>query len=306
NARMLSTNNNGHQVLYDLSTDRLAGHAPNENDSWQIAWRHRFLYDSAYSVVAPKSVLIIGGGTGNEAAAALRRGVERVEVVEIDPVIIDIGKKYHPERPYADQRVHVINDDARHYMAVTPERYDLVIFGFLDSTSHLSSISNIRLDNYVYTLESFRQARALLKPDGLLQVTYYALADFVRLRIFLMLQEAFGQAPLMTQIKNSPSPDVVFFAGPAVANTAKLSLSEFVQTTYDRNFSSEQRQLLSTTDDWPYLNLQDRRIGSDYTIALGLMFAISVLFIGFFVWSSETADAKGTPAVFFLQGAGFM
>jgi len=307
NARMLSTNNNGHQVLYDLSADRLAGHTPNENGLWQIAWRHQFLYDSAYSIIAPKSVLIIGGGTGNEAAAALRRGVERVDVIEIDPVIINIGKKYHPEQPYADPRVHVINDDARHYMATTPERYDLVIFGFLDSTSHLSSMSNIRLDNYVYTLESFRQARALLQPGGLLQVTYYALADFVRLRIFLMLHEAFDQAPVMTQIKNSPSPDVVFFAGPAVANRVKVSLPEFVQTTYDHDSSSEQRQLLSATDDWPYLNLQERRIGRDYILALGLMFAMSVVFIGFFVWSSGMAQAKTAPAIwFFLQGAGFM
>jgi spermidine synthase len=170
---------------------------------------HQFIYDSAYAMLRPHSVLIVGGGTGNEAAAALRHNVERVDVVEIDPVIVEIGRRLHPENPYSDSRVRLINDDARHYMSTTDQKYDLIIFGFLDSTSHLSSMSNIRLDNYVYTVESFQQARRLLKPTGLLQVTYYAVADFVRLRIFLMLQDAFSQAPLMAQVSDPSSRDVL-------------------------------------------------------------------------------------------------
>src|SRR5262245_7450168 len=176
NAQLLMSNNNGHQVLYDLSPERLASRTDLTHPAWHLVEAHRHIYDSPYALVRPRSVLIVGGGTGNEAAAALRHNVDRVDVVEIDPVIIEIGRRLHPEKPYSDSRVHVINDDARHYMATTDQKYDLIIFGFLDSTSHLSSMSNIRLDNYVYTVESFRQARLLLEPSGLLQVTYYAVA----------------------------------------------------------------------------------------------------------------------------------
>ena len=34
-----------------------------------------------------RTVLIVGAGTGNDVAAALRMGAERVDAVEIDPAI---------------------------------------------------------------------------------------------------------------------------------------------------------------------------------------------------------------------------
>ena len=58
-------------------------------------------------------MLIVGAGSGNDAAGALRNGVEDVVAVEIDPAIIDFGRQYHPEQPYDDPRVRVVNDDAR-------------------------------------------------------------------------------------------------------------------------------------------------------------------------------------------------
>ncbi len=47
-------------------------------------------------------VLIIGAGTGNDVAVALAEGAKRVDAVEIDPVLQQLGKDRHPERPYAD------------------------------------------------------------------------------------------------------------------------------------------------------------------------------------------------------------
>ena len=191
-------------------------------------------------------------------------------------------------------------------MTTTDQRYDLVIFGFLDSTSHLSSMSNIRLDNYVYTVESFRRARSLLNPNGLLQVTYYAFADFVRLRIFLMIEDAFEQTPLIAQLKTPPTPDVFFFAGPAVSKMPTLSLPGMVQGFYKR----DSRQLTPpplATDDWPYLNTRYKTIGSNYVLGLGSMILVSVVFIGFFVTFGANPISKNPLALcFFLQGAGFM
>jgi hypothetical protein len=60
----------------------------------------------------PQSFLIIGAGSGNDAAGGVRHGVKDITAVDIDPVIIDIGRKFHPELPYASPTVHVVNDDA--------------------------------------------------------------------------------------------------------------------------------------------------------------------------------------------------
>ena len=58
-------------------------------------------------------VLIIGAGSGNDVAAALAQGAGHVDAVEIDPVINELGRLHHPNRPYSDPRVSIHLDDGR-------------------------------------------------------------------------------------------------------------------------------------------------------------------------------------------------
>ena len=53
----------------------------------------------------PREVLIIGAGTGNDVAVALAEGVARIDAVEIDPRLQELGREVHPNRPYDDDRV---------------------------------------------------------------------------------------------------------------------------------------------------------------------------------------------------------
>ncbi len=46
-----------------------------------------------------KNVLIVGAGTGNDVAVALSEGAQHVDAVEIDPVLIKLGKSRAPEPP---------------------------------------------------------------------------------------------------------------------------------------------------------------------------------------------------------------
>ncbi len=77
-----------------------------------------YFYQWPYSVFGDtfEDVLILGAGSGTDVAAALRHGVKHVDAVEIDPAIIRLGRAHHPDHPYSDPRVTVINDDARHYL----------------------------------------------------------------------------------------------------------------------------------------------------------------------------------------------
>src|SRR5262249_3429140 len=138
----------------------------------------------------------VGAGSGNDVAAALRMGAERVDAVEIDPAIVALGKMYHPEKPYKNERVRVVIDDARTFLRNTPDRYDMVVYGLLDSHSLLSHGSNVRLDSFVYTVEALREARARLKPGGTLSLSFAIIAPELGRKIYLMLEQAFdGQAP---------------------------------------------------------------------------------------------------------------
>src|SRR6185312_12594629 len=88
---------------------------------------------------AHADVLVLGAGSGNDVAAALRAGAERVDAVEIDPEILALGRK-HPLKPYDDPRVTVHVADARHFLARTNRLYDVIVFGLLDSHVLLSSV----------------------------------------------------------------------------------------------------------------------------------------------------------------------
>ena len=50
----------------------------------------------------------------------------------------------------------MFNTDARAYLQRTEERYDVIVFGTLDSLTRLSAMSSVRLDNFVYTEDSLR------------------------------------------------------------------------------------------------------------------------------------------------------
>jgi spermidine synthase len=158
-----------------LMNIRAAGHyyqrvhdfsRPASSDEGEEA-RTRAYYDLAYQLPGTKAdVAIVGAGAGNDVAAALRGGATHVSAIEIDPAIQRAGMFNHPEHPYSNPRVHAVLDDARSFLRNTDQRFDLIVYGLLDSHALLSHSSLVRLDSYVYTVQALREARSRLKPGG--------------------------------------------------------------------------------------------------------------------------------------------
>ena len=146
-----------HQAMFAASPERWPELSPVQDS----ARRH---YDFPYRLLRPRRVLILGAGTGNDVAAALRNGAQSVDAVEIDPEILRVGRALHPDEPYENPRVHAIVDDARAFLQRSGPSYDLIVFGTLDAHLGFYSpvASSIRLDNYVYTVEAFRSALSRL------------------------------------------------------------------------------------------------------------------------------------------------
>ena len=95
---------------------------------------------------APDNVLIIGAGAGNDANGAIRGGAKSIDAVEIDPLIIRLGKQYHPNQPYQNPAVNTVVADGRAFMERTQIRYDLIVMGLADSHTLSSNLTNLRLD----------------------------------------------------------------------------------------------------------------------------------------------------------------
>jgi len=177
NAYLLEISDVFYQVAADLTTTRVS----------QLK-----IYDAVYEgIPRPERVVIVGSGMGNDVAAALHAGADRVDAVDIDPAIIEIGRRNHPEKPYADPRVRVTVDDARHAFRYLPRgSYDVVVFGLLDSHTQLG-MSSVRLDNYVFTMESLAEAKQLLKPGGRLIILAATYRAWFRDRFEKMMQATF-------------------------------------------------------------------------------------------------------------------
>lgn len=179
---------------------------------------HELLLDLAEQYTLPhrirpgaKTVLIIGSGGGVDVEAALLSDVEHIDAVEIDPVIIRIGYQYNASRSYVSPRVSIHNTDARVFFKQTDRSYDMIVFGFLDSQSLFSQMSNIRLDGYVYTRESFQEAFRLLREGGLLSISFFTQTELWLLdRLVTMVRSATNSVPL---VYIRPTGQVIILAG---------------------------------------------------------------------------------------------
>jgi spermidine synthase len=152
-----------------------------------------------------QNVLIIGAGSGNDVAHALRYGTSRIDAVEIDPVIQNIGVRYHPDHPYQDNRVARHLDDGRHFLRTTEQKYDLVVYALVDSLILHSGYANIRLESYLFTEQAFEDIRRVLKPDGLFVMYNYYRQGWIVQRVAGMAKQVFGCDPIVLPLPSTPT-----------------------------------------------------------------------------------------------------
>jgi hypothetical protein len=279
--RIVSVNNDYHQMILDLRP------SPGEHP-FLASWR--WLYDLPYQAAGdgpPGPTLVLGAGTGNDVSAALRAGRLDIDAVEIDPVIVALGRRYHPEAPYQDPRVHVVVDDARSFFTRTPRRYALAVFGFVDSHRLTSSFSSVRLDNFVYTRDAMEQVKRLLLPGGTVVVTFASVTPWMDERMRALLDSVFDQP---TRRLVSPGPlyanGVVYVTGRA-ASPASLS-------------PPRPSQITLPTDDWPFLYLPRRAIPPHY-----VGFIVFVVISGAACLLILRPGERRVRLPYFFMGAGF-
>ncbi len=276
-----------------------------------------------------KKVLVIGAGSGNDVSRALQWGAERVDAVEIDPVIHRLGKRDHPDQPYADPRVVVHLDDGRNFLRSTTEQYDLIVYALVDSLVLHSGYSNIRLESYLFTTEAFADVRKRLRPGGLFVMYNYFRQGWIVDRLDAMLEQTFGaQNPIVFNLPSRPTigPDdvmadafTVFFAGGTapIRDTFASTPSYWVPRDRPLNpqtpngFVSMPRAkdagvdlapskviqpdspLRLATDAWPFLYLRGPMIPSLSLRGMAIMGVVGAMFLLPFIRRSANS---ATPA----------
>lgn len=304
----IDVNNTDYQEILNLSPTRQARdrqHQPEEMEGLSQ-------YDFPWLMhPAPKRVLIVGAGSGNDVAGALRHGPEHVTAVEIDPVILDWGRKYHPEKPYASPRVVVVTDDARSFLATDQSRYDVISFGLLDSHT-TTSMTNARLDHFVYTQEGIERARARLAEGGVLVMNFFASRSFITDRMAAVLRQAFGQEPMVFHVPTTGygRGGMFFVAGDLASVRGQIAANPRFSALLSR-WQAEHPVTLGydtpvATDDWPYVYL---RAPSIPTLHALLAVLVGLLFVGAMRMAGVRRYGQRWSKIewhFFFLGAAFL
>lgn len=110
----------------------------------------------------PRRALVIGLGTGSTAGwLAAIPSMERVDVVELEPAILEIARVCAPvnQNVLSNPKVHIFIGDARELLLTTPQRYD-VIFSE-PSNPYRAGVASL------FTQEFYRAAAARLADGGI-------------------------------------------------------------------------------------------------------------------------------------------
>lgn len=225
------------------------GHQSMHRDDELVRLFYQYIHDArrATTGVPYRSVLVLGAGSGNDVRAALMNGAGRVDAVEIDPAIAAISRTEHLSRPYDDPRTRLIVDDGRAFLARTDRRYDLIIFALTDSLVKASPTAQLRLENYLFTVEAIRRAAALLTPDGDLVFYNFYRQPWLESKLRSLIAEATGRPP---EILWRSGDFAVLVAG--AQRTGPLPAERYAVPT----------------DDWPFLYLRAPRLPSMYGYVL--------------------------------------
>jgi SAM-dependent methyltransferase len=253
-----------------------------------IPWRNKEpFYRRVYELFPGASferALILGAGSGSDAATALGNSVKSITAVEIDPVIIKLGARFNPDQPYSDPRVRLVNADGRVFLRNTNEKFDLIIFALPDSLTLTSSIANLRLESFLFTQDSLAAARDALTPNGVLVLYNYYREPWLIEKLASMVGRTFGRDSFVSTY-GGQGRGAVIINGPRLSEIPVGAFGPYREET----FSPAEKELRVTgegffaatskppaTDDWPFIYLPQKSFPAIYLRGLAVVLAISL------------------------------
>jgi spermidine synthase len=160
----------------------------------------------------PRSVLVVGCGAGVTAGSFVPYpDIERIVICEIEPLIPRIASTYFAVENYNvihDPRVEIINDDARHYILTTREKFDIITSDPIHPWVKGSAT--------LYTKEYFELCKEHLNPGGLITqwVPLYETTENVVKSEVETFFAAFPNGTIWANNKSGHGYDIVLLGSP--------------------------------------------------------------------------------------------
>lgn len=118
----------------------------------------------------PRSVLLVSGGfTGLVREILKYPEVEKVDYVELNPALTELGKLYN--RELENPKIRIVNADARLFIKKVPRIYDVVLINLPDpQTAQI---------NRFYTDEFFQELKSALNDKSIVSFALSSSADYL-------------------------------------------------------------------------------------------------------------------------------
>lgn len=176
------------RVLFSGENAGQSGIALDDDPELLFDYNQRFL-EIAEST-RPQRVLVIGGGAFTLPTALVERFPNVVvDVVEIDPLLYDLAKRYFNASTSERLRVHTA--DGRAYVEATKETYDMII---------LDAFTGYTIPRPLITEQAARAYKSRLTPGGVLAVNFIASYRSLRTTLSHQLFTTFSRAFPSVQI----------------------------------------------------------------------------------------------------------
>ena len=141
---------------------RINGKSESSNIPLELVTEYQLAHIPIFATNDPKDVMMVGLGGGFTLDAITNHDeIETIDLVEINPHIIDVTKEYFSEynnNALDDPRVNLMIDDARNHLSSNDKKYDVII----------SQPSNIWLsgEGGLFTQQMYEIAKDDLKKGG--------------------------------------------------------------------------------------------------------------------------------------------
>src|SRR5918994_34956 len=133
-----------------------------------ISWVRQYMDYLPYELLKANNTLVIGSGGGEDVLIALAGGSKNITAVELNTLIISKAKEFGKSAGnlYERKEVDVFIDDGRRFISSSNSKYDMITIKLVDSWAAQLAGGYALSENYLYTVEAFRQYLQHLDKDN--------------------------------------------------------------------------------------------------------------------------------------------
>jgi len=146
-----------------------------------------------------KTTLILGNAAGTSMMQTRHFFNTRVDGVEIDPVITEVGKEFFGL--VLDDKTRIYHEDARTYLIKNQEKYDVIYVDIFAGSAYVPF--------HVTTVEFFELVKAALSEKGVMAINLHTyppgaeIKEYILNTIVTVFHYSFVSQPLLYSFKNA-------------------------------------------------------------------------------------------------------